>query len=138
MGYALKRGKQRLPETFNHHLYSGIEMITARPLIDFKMFATGDWLRWVVRQHWGYEYEEGREKLRMPCCHGCPPSRGNRTFALDYTNGKWYTFCCKAGGDALTLWAFLTGLPVYYAAIDLCRKRQLPIPFVNQVAGREA
>ena len=132
MGYAINQNYHRRINTYHNYLFAGIKMDTPRPLIDFKRFKTGDWMRWVVRQHWGYAYEDSRDSIRMECPYGCPPSKGNRVFCIDFKTGKFYTHCCKASGDALTLWCYLTGLPVYYAAVDMCRKRQLPIPWVDQ------
>jgi len=104
-------------------------MVTVRPLIDFKKFDTPDWMRWVVAQHWGDAKAFGRKQYRRECVHGCPPSRGNRILAIDFRVGKFMCHGCGCAGNALTLWAFLMQLPVWYAAVDMCRKRQLPIPF---------
>jgi DNA primase len=49
-------------------------------------------------------------------------------FAAHLERHCWHCFRCGAGGNALDLWIAVTGLPVYEAALDLCRRLHLDVP----------
>ena len=67
-------------------------------------------------------------QVRGPCpLHGSRAPRG-RSFAAHLERHCWQCFRCGAGGNALDLWLASTGLPVYEAALDLCRRLNLAIP----------
>jgi len=67
-------------------------------------------------------------QLRGPCpLHGSRTPR-SRSFAAHLERHCWQCFRCGAHGNALDLWAGLTHLPVYEAALDLCRRLQLAVP----------
>ena len=67
-------------------------------------------------------------QVRGPCpLHGSRAPRG-RSFAAHLERHCWQCFRCGAGGNALDLWTAATGLPVYEAALDLCRRLNLAIP----------
>ena len=67
-------------------------------------------------------------QVRGPCpLHGARSPR-SRSFAAHLERHCWPCFRCGAGGNALDLWAAATRLPLYEAALDLCRRLNLPIP----------
>jgi DNA primase len=67
-------------------------------------------------------------QVRGPCpLHGGRAPRG-RSFAAHLGRHCWQCFGCGACGNALDLWAAATGLPLYDAALDLCRRLNLAIP----------
>ena len=67
-------------------------------------------------------------QLRGPCpVHGSHTPR-SRSFAAHLERHCWYCFRCGAGGNALDLWVAVTRLPVYEAALDLCRRLPLEVP----------
>jgi DNA primase len=72
-------------------------------------------LDYVARQQTG-------EQLRGPCpVHG---SRAltSRSFAAHLGKGVWHCFRCGASGNALDLWAVVTGQGIYEAVLDLYRR----------------
>ena len=67
-------------------------------------------------------------QVRGPCpLHGARTPRG-RCFAAHLERHCWHCFRCGAGGNALDLWMAATRLPLYEAALDLCRRLHLAIP----------
>ena len=72
----------------------------------------------------------GRNQVRGPCpVHGSRSPR-SRSFAGHLERHCWQCFGCGAGGNALDLWAAVTKLPLYQAAVDLCRRLNLAIPWL--------
>ena len=70
--------------------------------------------------------------VRGPCpAHGSKTTR-SRSFAAHLERPCWQCFRCGAHGNALDLWAAATGLPLYEAALDLCRRLHVEIPWLPQ------
>jgi DNA primase len=73
-------------------------------------------------------------QVRGPCpVHGSRTPR-SRVFAAHLERHCWYCFRCGAGGNALDLWVAVTRLPLYEAALDLCQRLPLEVPWLP--AGR--
>ena len=71
----------------------------------------------------------GRQ-VRGPCpVHGSQSPR-SRSFAAHLERHCWHCFRCGAHGNALDLWAAVTKRPLYEAALDLCRRLHLDIPWL--------
>lgn len=104
--------------------------------IDFRMFDSDDWFRWAVAELWPDIANTNLSVVRLPCDFpGCGKNR-RRAIALNLDIGRWTNFCCSSAGNALTLWAKAKGLPLYFAAVDMCRIRKLPVPyFTDFVSG---
>ena len=69
-------------------------------------------------------------QVRGPCpVHGSQTPR-SRSFAAHLERQCWQCFRCGAHGNALDLWAAATHLPLYEAALDLCRRLHLEIPWL--------
>ena len=67
-------------------------------------------------------------QVRGPCpVHGSRTPR-SRSFAAHLERHCWQCFRCGAHGNALDLWSAVTKLPLYEAALDLCRRLHLPVP----------
>ena len=67
--------------------------------------------------------------LRGPCpLHGATSPR-SRSFAAHLGRHCWHCFGCGAGGNALDLYAAATRQPLYAAALELCARLQLPVPW---------
>jgi hypothetical protein len=67
-------------------------------------------------------------QVRGPCpVHGSHTPR-SRVFAAHLERHCWQCFRCRAGGNVLDLWVAVTRLPVYAAALDLCRRLHLDVP----------
>jgi DNA primase len=68
-------------------------------------------------------------QVRGPCpVHGARTPR-SRSFAAHLEKNCWRCFGCGAGGNALDLYAVATKLPLYEAALELCGRLRLPIPW---------
>jgi len=71
-------------------------------------------------------------QVRGPCpVHGSKTTH-SRSFAAHLERQCWQCFRCGAHGNALDLWAAVTGLPLYEAALDLCRRLHLEIPWLSK------
>ena len=69
-------------------------------------------------------------QVRGPCpVHGSPSPR-SRSFAAHLQRHCWHCFRCGAHGNALDLWVAVTHLPLYEAALDLCRRLHLEVPWL--------
>jgi len=72
-----------------------------------------------------------RAQVRGPCpVHGSHTPR-SRSFAAHLERHCWQCFRCGAHGNALDLWAAATKLPLYEAALDLCRRLHLDVPWLG-------
>lgn len=70
-------------------------------------------------------------QVRGPCpVHGSR-TRRSRSFSAHLERHCWQCFHCGAAGNALDLWAAATRLPLYEAAVDLCRRLNLAIPWLG-------
>jgi DNA primase len=58
-----------------------------------------------------------RGRCPLPGCE----DRSARSFSVHLTRQIYRCFTCRAHGNALDLWAAVNGLPLYPAAITLCR-----------------
>lgn len=75
-------------------------------------------------------------QVRGPCpLHGSSASsassRRSRAFAAHLERHCWHCFGCGAGGNALDLYAAVTRLPLYAAALELCARLHLPVPWLR-------
>ena len=69
-------------------------------------------------------------QVRGPCpIHGSQSPR-RRSFAAHLERHGWHCFGCGARGNALDLWTAATRLPLYEAALDLCRRLPVEIPWL--------
>jgi len=70
-------------------------------------------------------------QVRGPCpVHGARSSH-SRSFAAHLDRHCWHCFRCGAGGNALDLYAAATRLPLYAAALELCRRLGLTPPWLR-------
>ena len=70
-----------------------------------------------VADHLGLELKKTGDSWRGPC--PCGSSDGKRSLALTPSKGLFYSFCCKKGGDALELAAFVRKISTKQAAEEL-------------------
>ena len=69
------------------------------------------------------------DQWRGPCpVHGSP-SATSRSFAAHLGRNVWHCFRCGAGGNALDVCCAVTKLPLYEAALELCARLDLPVPW---------
>jgi DNA primase len=60
-------------------------------------------------------------------CGGSP-----RDFAAYLETNSYYCFSCRRGGNQLELWARLQRLRLYDAALDLCQRLHIEVPFIHR------
>lgn len=67
---------------------------------------------------------------------GCPVHRsrgeGSRSFSAKLDENVYQCFKCGSSGGTLELWAAVHNISVYAAAIDLCEKLGIDIPWVHK------
>jgi DNA primase len=68
------------------------------------------------------------DEFRGPCPIHRSKSPDSRSFCAKLTRNAFQCFSCGAKGNQLDLWRQATSLPLYEAAIDLCKKLQIDIP----------
>ena len=74
---------------------------------------------------------QARNQVRGPCpVHGSHTPT-SRSFAAHLERHCWHCFGCGAHGNALDLWTAATKLPLYEAAVDLCHRLNLDIPWLT-------
>src|ERR1043165_8076804 len=71
-------------------------------------------------------------QLRGPCPLHESQSPTSRVFGANLCKNVYHCFLCKAGGNALDLWAALTGQSLYDAVIDLCQRLNRPVPWLRR------
>jgi hypothetical protein len=70
-----------------------------------------------------------RGQQRGPCpLHGSTSST-SRCFSANEREHVFHCFQCGRSGNALDLWAMATKQPPYEAAVDLCGRLHLPVPY---------
>jgi putative transposase len=78
-----------------------------------------------------------RAQQRGPCpLHGST-SGTSRCFSANLKANNFHCFKCGRGGNALDLWAQANQLTIYDAAIDLCRRLNVPLPTLAPNRHRE-
>src|SRR5262245_13749307 len=82
----------------------------------------------------GYEGLRGQGAQRYgPCPLGCNMHVRCASFNLD--EGLWHCHACRRGGNQLDLYMFCEQVPLYYAAIQLCKVSGVPVPFHNDTGA---
>ena len=99
------------------------------PAIDFARLRAEITMEQVL-DRLGFEPVARREdQLRGPCpVHGSSRPQ-SRTFSVNVRTGRYYCHQCHSRGNPLELWAAVHHLPIYEAALDLCRALGNDIPW---------
>jgi DNA primase len=72
------------------------------------------------------------DQLRGPCpIHGST-SPGSRIFSVHLARNAFRCFKCGSSGNQLDLWAAVRKTTLHAATIDLCRRLQIDIPWIDQ------
>jgi DNA primase len=79
----------------------------------------------------GFErVSQSGDQLHGPCpVHGSR-SPESRTFSVNLRTGRYYCHKCHSKGNQLELWAAMQQLPLYEAAVDLCRVLGHDVPWI--------
>jgi DNA primase len=76
-----------------------------------------------------WEPSARRGAQRRGPCPFCTPSRSPQQdgcFSVEARRNIFRCFRCHRCGNQLDLWAAVTGLPLYAATLDLCRRLGVP------------
>ena len=69
-------------------------------------------------------------QVRGPCpIHGSSSQR-SRSFSANLQANAFQCFKCGATGNQLDLYAAVTGLPLFQAAVELCERLHKDIPWI--------
>lgn len=69
-------------------------------------------------------------RMRGPCpIHGSRFAR-SRVFSVSLVHDRYRCFKCQSAGTQLRLWAAVHNLSIYAAAIDLCQRLGIPVPWL--------
>jgi hypothetical protein len=83
-----------------------------------------------------------RSRLGAQVRGACPVHRSqsgtSRVFSAHLERGIWQCFRCSAAGNALDLWAQVTGQGIYPAVLDLYRRLGRALPCLPPVRRRES
>jgi DNA primase len=108
------------------------------PLLDFRRARAevrlGDVLQslgWTARTRRGAQ-------VRGACPVHRSESATSRVFAAHLERGIWQCFRCGAAGNALDLWARVTGQGIYQAVLDLYRRLGQALPWLPAARGKES
>lgn len=67
------------------------------------------------------------------CRGACPVcATGGHVFSVNLQTNRWFCHRCHAGGNVLELWALVTHLSIYAAAIDLCKTLGRKVPTISK------
>jgi DNA primase len=103
------------------------------PLLDFRRARQEIRLGWVLQLLGWHEHERIGAQVRGVCpLHGST-SRRSRSFTAHLERGVWQCFRCGASGNALELWAQVTGQGVYRAVLDLYARLGRSVPRLSRV-----
>ena len=94
--------------------------LTSKPFVS--------WCRWL-----GFvPRESSGDQLRGPCpIHGSSSPK-SRSFSANVGRNAYRCFKCDSSGNQLDLWAAVTKMDLHAAAIDLCEKAQVDIPWIRK------
>ncbi len=71
-------------------------------------------------------------QLHGPCpVHGSTSPR-SRSFSVDLAKGVCKCHKCGFAGNQLQLWAKWKGLAIFEAAVDLCARSGVPVPWIER------
>jgi DNA primase len=76
--------------------------------------------------------EASRGQVRGPCPVHRSASSSSRSFSANLTRHLYQCFKCGSAGNQLDLYAAVTGLPVFEAAVSLCERLHREVPWVRR------
>jgi DNA primase len=76
--------------------------------------------------------ESWQDQVRGPCPVHRPASARSRSFSANLKRHVYQCFSCGSAGNQLDLYAAATGLSLFDAAVALCERLHLDIPWVQR------
>jgi DNA primase len=102
------------------------------PGIDFAIVRSSISLAQVLELVGFVPLRRAGHQLRGPCPMRRCIARDGRSFSANLTRNQFQCFKCGAAGSQLELWAFVTHQTVYAAAIDLCHRLGIDVPWMRR------
>jgi DNA primase len=72
------------------------------------------------------------DQLHGPCPVHKSKSRGSRSFSVNLGKGLCKCHKCEFAGNQIQLWARFKGVSVYEAAVDLCERTGVEVPWIER------
>ena len=102
------------------------------PGVDYQALRTTVSMEDVLNQLGFVPTSQSGDQLHGPCpVHGST-SPSSRSFSVNLETGRYYCHKCQSHGNQLELWAAVHRLPIYEAAIDLCRALGQDVPWIER------
>jgi hypothetical protein len=106
------------------------------PLVDFRQARAEVRLAEVLQLlGWSARTRVGAQ-VRGACPVHRSSSATSRVFAAHLERGIWQCFRCGAAGNALDLWAQVTGQGIYQAVVDLYGRLGRALPWLPAAAAK--
>jgi DNA primase len=81
----------------------------------------------------GFEVRHRRgSQIHGPCPVHQSQSKRSRSFSVNIASGLCCCHKCGFAGNQIQLWAKTKGMTVYAAAIDLCKRAGVDVPWVER------
>jgi DNA primase len=104
------------------------------PGIDYRVVRSKIPIAWVLKLIGFEPSESSREQWRRPCpLHGST-SPGSRTFSVNLRRNAYRCFKCGSAGNQLDLWAAFTKPDLHAAAVDLCERLDVVVPWIRTLS----
>ena len=102
------------------------------PGVDFQTLRTEIRIEDVLNQIGFVPASQSADQLHGPCpVHGST-SPSSHSLSVNLKTGRYYCHKCQSHGNQLELWAAVHRLPIYEAAIDLCRALGQDVPWIER------
>jgi DNA primase len=102
------------------------------PGIDYRVLRSEISMEDVLNQLGFVPTSQSGDQLHGPCpVHGST-SASSRSLSVNVQTGRYYCHKCQSHGNQLELWAAVHRLPLYDAALDLCRALGRDIPWIER------
>jgi DNA primase len=100
--------------------------------VDFNVLRNEITMEVVLNQLGFVPASQTGDQLHGPCpVHGST-SPSSRSLSVNLQTGRYYCHKCQSHGNQLELWAAVHRLPIYEAAIDLCRALGRDVPRIER------
>ena len=81
----------------------------------------------------GFEtVERSGDQVRGPCPVHRSNSPRSRSFSANLATHRYQCFKCGSAGGQLELWSAVRGTSVYEAALDLCERLRVEVPWIHR------
>ncbi len=73
-----------------------------------------------------------KNQWRGPCPVHQSTSSSSRSLSVNLSTKRYYCHKCQSKGNQIELWAEVKKLPIYDAAVDLCRALGRDVPWIRR------